>query len=57
MSVDRLDDLELVDHYREALAEVIEAKAEHRQPKSAGHASSTRPQPRSGSRRSPLRAR
>jgi DNA end-binding protein Ku len=33
MSVDRLDDLELVDHYREALAEVIDAKAEHRQPK------------------------
>lgn len=33
MSVEHLDDLELVDHYREALAEVIEAKAEHREPK------------------------
>ncbi|MFF8610865.1 Ku protein [Streptomyces sp. NPDC015346] len=30
LSVDRLDDLELVDHYRDALVEVIEAKAEHR---------------------------
>ncbi|MBT2439780.1 Ku protein [Streptomyces sp. ISL-36] len=33
MSVEHLDDLELVDHYRDALAEVIEAKAEHRAPK------------------------
>lgn len=32
MSVERLDDLELTDHYREALVEVIEAKAEHREP-------------------------
>ncbi|MFF9914788.1 Ku protein [Streptomyces sp. NPDC013457] len=32
MSVEHLDDIELVDHYREALVEVIEAKAEHRQP-------------------------
>ncbi|MER7960298.1 Ku protein, partial [Streptomyces sp. NPDC096030] len=32
MSVEHLDDIELVDHYRDALVEVIEAKAEHRQP-------------------------
>ncbi|MET9434844.1 hypothetical protein [Streptomyces sp. NPDC006551] len=33
MSTEHLDDLELVDHYRDALVEVIDAKAEHRQPK------------------------
>ncbi|MFE5628292.1 Ku protein [Streptomyces sp. NPDC056543] len=32
MSIGHLDDIELVDHYRDALVEVIEAKAEHRQP-------------------------
>ncbi|MFF8610990.1 Ku protein [Streptomyces sp. NPDC015346] len=31
LSVDRLDDVELVDHYRDALVEVIEAKAEQRE--------------------------
>ncbi|MFF8279980.1 Ku protein [Streptomyces lateritius] len=31
LSVDRLADLELVDHYRDALVEVIEAKAEQRE--------------------------
>jgi DNA end-binding protein Ku len=36
MSAEHLDDLELVDHYRDALVEVIDAKAEHRQPKSMG---------------------
>ncbi|MET9438993.1 Ku protein [Streptomyces sp. NPDC006551] len=36
MSAEHLDDLELVDHYRDALAEVIEAKAEHRQPVPVG---------------------
>ncbi|MFF5939008.1 Ku protein [Streptomyces sp. NPDC012508] len=32
LSVDRLDELELTDQYRDALVEVIEAKAEHRAP-------------------------
>ncbi|MEU6988385.1 hypothetical protein ABZ946_34040 [Streptomyces sp. NPDC046324] len=32
LSVEYLDDLELVDHYREAVVEVIAAKAEHRAP-------------------------
>ncbi|MFE6713864.1 Ku protein [Streptomyces sp. NPDC057695] len=32
MSVDSLDDLDVTDHYTEALHEVIEAKAEHRAP-------------------------
>ncbi|MFD0142856.1 MULTISPECIES: hypothetical protein [unclassified Streptomyces] len=32
LSVDRLDELELIDQYRDALVEVIEAKAEHRAP-------------------------
>ena len=36
MTVDRLDELDLVDQYREALVEVIEAKAEHREPKTIG---------------------
>jgi DNA end-binding protein Ku len=38
MTVEHLADLELVDHYRDALVEVIEAKAEHRQPKQADEA-------------------
>ncbi|QGZ53314.1 Ku protein (plasmid) [Streptomyces sp. QHH-9511] len=33
MSVEHLDDLELTDHYREALAEILEAKAEDREPR------------------------
>ncbi|MEU7032756.1 Ku protein [Streptomyces sp. NPDC046237] len=33
MSVERLDELELTDDYRDALVEVIAAKSEHRQPK------------------------
>ncbi|MEV4947872.1 Ku protein [Streptomyces sp. NPDC053755] len=36
MSNEHLDELELIDHYREALAEVIDAKAEHREPKPMG---------------------
>jgi DNA end-binding protein Ku len=36
MSTEHLDDLDLVDHYRDALVEVIDAKAEHRQPKPMG---------------------
>ncbi|MFD3333502.1 Ku protein [Streptomyces sp. NPDC058700] len=36
MTVERLDDLELVDRYREAVLEVIEAKVEHREPRQAG---------------------
>ncbi|MFG3043292.1 hypothetical protein ACGFYZ_40985 [Streptomyces sp. NPDC048330] len=32
MSVDSLDELDVTDHYTEALHEVIEAKAEHRAP-------------------------
>ncbi|MET9436929.1 Ku protein [Streptomyces sp. NPDC006551] len=36
MSTEHLADLELVDHYRDALVEVIDAKAEHRQPKPMG---------------------
>ncbi|MFG2776168.1 Ku protein [Streptomyces sp. NPDC048350] len=32
LSVDRLDELELTDQYRDTLVEVIEAKAEHRAP-------------------------
>ncbi|MFE5484133.1 Ku protein [Streptomyces sp. NPDC056527] len=32
MSVEHLDDIELVDHYRDALVEVIAAKAEDREP-------------------------
>ncbi|MYS05396.1 Ku protein, partial [Streptomyces sp. SID6041] len=32
MSVDSLDDLDVTDHYTEALNEVISAKAEHRAP-------------------------
>ncbi|MFF9070686.1 Ku protein [Streptomyces sp. NPDC014891] len=32
MTVDSLTDLDVTDHYTEALTEVIEAKAEHRQP-------------------------
>ncbi|MFF8513513.1 Ku protein [Streptomyces sp. NPDC015492] len=32
MSVDSLDDLDVTDHYTEALTEVISAKAEHREP-------------------------
>ncbi|MFE6713878.1 Ku protein [Streptomyces sp. NPDC057695] len=32
MTVDSLDDLDVTDHYTEALHEVIEAKAEHREP-------------------------
>ncbi|MFI9297556.1 non-homologous end joining protein Ku [Streptomyces gardneri] len=35
MSVDSLDDLDVTDHYTEALHEVIAAKAEHRAPKPA----------------------
>ena len=38
MTVDHLDDLELADQYRDALVEVIEAKAEHRQPQPVGEA-------------------
>ncbi|WP_030319567.1 Ku protein [Streptomyces flavochromogenes] len=38
MTVEHLADLELVDHYRDALVEVIEAKAEHRQPRPADEA-------------------
>ncbi|MFF7183109.1 hypothetical protein [Streptomyces sp. NPDC008121] len=36
MSSEHLEDLELVDRYRNALVEVIDAKAEHRQPKTVG---------------------
>ncbi|MET9622753.1 hypothetical protein ABZZ37_18600 [Streptomyces sp. NPDC006464] len=36
MTVERLDKLDLVDQYREALVEVVEAKAEHREPKTIG---------------------
>lgn len=39
MAAEHLDDLELVDRYREAVVEIIEAKAEHRQPKPAGEVS------------------
>ncbi|MER5312660.1 Ku protein [Streptomyces sp. NPDC002773] len=39
MTVEHLDDLELVDRYREAVLEVIEAKAEHRQPRQTGEPS------------------
>ncbi|MFG2646072.1 Ku protein [Streptomyces sp. NPDC048370] len=35
LSVDRLDELELTDHYWDALVEVIEAKAEYRTPAAA----------------------
>ncbi|MEU8526470.1 Ku protein [Streptomyces sp. NPDC048629] len=38
MTVEHLADLELVDHYRDALAEVIEAKAEHRPPQPVSEA-------------------
>ncbi|MFD6113874.1 Ku protein [Streptomyces yangpuensis] len=36
MTVEHLEDLELADRYRDALAEVIEAKAEHREPQPVG---------------------
>ena len=36
MTVETLDELELTDLYREALVEVIEAKAEHREPQAFG---------------------
>lgn len=36
MTVDSLTDLDVTDHYTEALHEVIDAKAEHRAPKPAG---------------------
>ena len=36
MTVETLDELELTDLYREALVEVIEAKAEHREPVAVG---------------------
>jgi len=36
MTVETLDELELTDLYREALVEVIEAKAEHREPQAVG---------------------
>ncbi|MFE1230293.1 Ku protein [Streptomyces sp. NPDC058745] len=36
MTVDTLDELELTDLYRDALVEVIEAKAEHREPQAVG---------------------
>ncbi|WP_329274245.1 hypothetical protein [Streptomyces sp. NBC_00691] len=35
MTVDSLSDLDVTDHYTEALHEVIEAKAEHRAPRAA----------------------
>ncbi|MFG2867553.1 Ku protein [Streptomyces sp. NPDC048338] len=36
MTVETLDELELTDLYRDALVEVIEAKAEHREPQAVG---------------------
>ncbi|WP_418961251.1 hypothetical protein [Streptomyces tritici] len=41
MSADSLDQLELVDHYRDAVVEIIEAKAEHHEP----HAVTEEPEP------------
>ncbi|MEU3448840.1 hypothetical protein AB0H29_16725 [Streptomyces thermolilacinus] len=44
MTVGRLDDLTLADRYRDALAEVIAAKSEHRAPAPAGEGREERAQ-------------